>query len=125
MLSARSSITAWPSCRPIWTSGSVNTLHLSEHWFDRLAAQPIKGAAGFGPQLAVHALACRQVFGHSAARRWSLAQGGALLVVFLGGNQQRAVGRLGGGIGVRPVAGVGQHRAQRGVFADHCLGWRC
>ena len=81
-------------------------LHLSEHWFDRLAAQPIKGAAGFGPQLAVHALACRQVFGHSAARRWGLAQGGALLVVFLGGNQQRAVRRLGGGIGVRPVAGV-------------------
>ena len=47
-------------------------------------------------------------FGRAAV---GLAQGGALLVVFLGGNQQRAVRRLGGGIGVRPVAGVGQHRA--------------
>ena len=61
--------------------GALLLLYVSEHRLDRLAAQPIEGATGFGSQPAVHALAWRRGLRYPTAWRWRFAQDGTLPVV--------------------------------------------
>ena len=98
--------------------GALLLLRVSDHRLDRRAAQPIEGETVFGSRLAVYALALAWHQGlRYRPRGGGASRREALPVFLLGGDQQTAVRCLGGGIGLRPIAGVGQGRAEGGVCA--------
>src|SRR5215208_2601034 len=78
---------------------TLTILHLPENRLDALPALAIEAAAPPGPQLALHARPRRHPLRHAPARR-RLAQGRALLVVLLRGDEQLALFGLGGSVRV-------------------------
>src|SRR5829696_1585454 len=74
---------------------TLTILHLPENRLDALPALAIEAAAPPGPQLALHARPRRHPLRHAPARRRRLAQGRALLVVLLRGDEQLALFGLG------------------------------
>src|SRR5215207_7085841 len=73
-------------------------LHLPENRLDALPALAIEAAAPPGPQLALQARPRRHPLRQAPARRRRLAQGRALLVVLLRGDEQLALFGLSGSV---------------------------